>query len=102
MGFSEATRAEARLLGSGGRLILDIDRFEALLGDAKRHRSPVVVAAPDRERATGADLRQQAGTHELIHNLSGGFALKVRRQFNSAITALRSRRQDDELHIGKF
>ena len=75
------SRADARLLGSGCRFILDIDRFEAGLGDAKRHRSAVVIAAPDRERATGADLLQQAGTHELIDDLSGGFAFDVRRQF---------------------
>jgi hypothetical protein len=41
-------------------LILDIDRFEAGLGDAKGHRF-AVIASPDRERATGADLLQQAG-----------------------------------------
>jgi hypothetical protein len=33
---------DACLLGSGRRLILDVDRFEAILGDAKRHRSRVV------------------------------------------------------------
>src|SRR6266851_2193043 len=100
--FAGASRADARLLGNGRRLILDIDRFEAGLGDAKRHRSAFVIAAPDRERATGADLLQQAGADQLIDNLSGGFALKVRRQFNSAIIALRSRGQNDELRIGKF
>ena len=60
-----------------------------------------VIASPDRERATGADLLQQAGADELIDDLSGGFAFKVRRQFNSAIIALRSRGQNDELRIGK-
>ena len=95
-------RAGAGLLGSGHRLILDIDRIEAVLRDAKRHRSTVVIAAPDRERAGGADLLQQAGADELIDNLSGGFAFDVRRQFNSAIIALRSRGQNDELRVGKF
>jgi hypothetical protein len=46
------SRADACLLGSGRRLILDIDRLEAGLGDAKRHSSAVVIASPDRERAT--------------------------------------------------
>jgi hypothetical protein len=91
---------DACLLGSG-RLILDIDCFEAVLGDAKRHRSAFVVASPDRERATGADLLQQAGADELIDNLSSGLAFNVCRQFNSAIIALRSRGQNDELRIGK-
>jgi hypothetical protein len=50
--------ADACLLGSGRRHILDIDGFEAVLGDAKRHRSAVVIASPDRERASGADLLQ--------------------------------------------
>jgi hypothetical protein len=96
------SRVDARLLGSGRRLILDIDCFEAGLGDAKRHRSVVVVAPPHRERASGADLLQQAGADQLINNLSDGFALKVRRQFNSTIVSPRSRRQNDELRIGKF
>ena len=61
----------------------------------------VVIAAPDQERASGADLLQQAGADELIDNLSGGFAFDVCRQFNSAIIALRSRGQNDELRIGK-
>src|SRR5437660_364256 len=94
-------RAGARLLESGRRLILDIYCYEAILGDAKRHRSAFVIASPDRERPTGADLLQQAGADELIDSLSGGFAFKVRRQFNSAIIALRSRGQNDELRIGE-
>jgi hypothetical protein len=41
----------ACLGGSGHRLVtLDVDRIEAVLGDAKRHRCTVVIAAPDRER----------------------------------------------------
>ena len=83
------------------RLILDIDRFEAGLGDAERHRSAVVIASPDRERATGADLLQQASAHELIDDLACCSAFEVRREFNSAIIALRSRGQNDELRIGK-
>jgi hypothetical protein len=89
--FAGENRPDACLLESGYCLIFDIDRFEALLGDAKRHRSSFVIAAPDRERATGADLLQQAGADELIDNLSGRFALDIRRQFNAAIIALRSR-----------
>jgi hypothetical protein len=30
-------------------------------GDAKDHRSTFIIASPDRERATGADLLQQVG-----------------------------------------
>ena len=67
------------------------NRFEAVLGDAERHRSTVVIAAPDRERTRGADLLQQVGADELIDSLSGGFARDIRRQFNSAIFAPRSR-----------
>src|ERR1700675_153181 len=89
------------LLVSGYRLILDGDRIEAVLGDAKRHRSTFVIAAPDWERTRGANLLQQTGADELIDSLSGGFALDIRRQFNSAIIALRSCGQNDELRIGE-
>jgi hypothetical protein len=85
------SRADACLLGGGLRLAVDVDRFEALLGEAKRHRPIAVIAAPDRERAGGADLLQQAGADELISSLAGRFAIDVRRQFNSAIIALRGR-----------
>jgi hypothetical protein len=68
---------------------------------AKRHRSTFVIASPDRERASGADLLQQAAADELIDNLAGGFAFDIRRQFDSTIVALRSRGQNDELRIGK-
>src|SRR5436190_15979535 len=80
----------SQTLGSRRRLILEVDRFEAVLGDAKRHRSAVVIASPDRQRASGADLLQQAGPHQLSDSLSGGFALNVCRQFNTTIIALRS------------
>jgi hypothetical protein len=73
-------------------------------GDPGRrgHRALVVIASLDRERATGADLFQQAGADQLIDNLSGGgFSFEVRRQFNSAIIALRSRGQNHQLGIGK-
>src|SRR5229473_8515719 len=99
--FAGGGRADARLLGSSRHVIVDIDRCEAGLGDAKRHRSAVVIASPDRERATGADLLQQAGADQFVDDLSGGLALDVRRQFNSAIIALRSRGKNDELRIGK-
>src|SRR5258708_287983 len=94
-------RADTCFPWSGRRLILHIDRFEAVLSDAKRYRSALVIASPDRERATGVDLLQQAGADQLINNLSGGSAFKVRRQFNSAIIALRSCGQNDELRIGE-
>jgi hypothetical protein len=41
--------------------ILDIDRVEAVLGNAKRHRSAFVIASPEWERAIGADLLQVSG-----------------------------------------
>ena len=61
----------------------------------------VVIASPDRERATGRHLFQQAGADQFIDNLSGGFALNIRRQFNAAVFALRSRGQNDALGIGE-
>src|SRR6516165_7127019 len=68
----------------------------------KSTQADVIWSSPDRERATGADLLQQAGADQLIDNLSGGFAFNVRRQFNSAIVALRSRGQNDELTYPRF
>ena len=88
------SRANACLLGSGHRPIFDVDRFEALLGDAKRHRPAVVIASPDRQRASGADLLQQAGAYELVDRPAGSFVFDGRRQFNAAIIALRSRGQN--------
>jgi hypothetical protein len=99
--FVGGSRADACLLGSGLRRAVAVDRCEPLLGDAKRHRPIAVIAAPDRERAGGADLLQQAGADELIGSLPGRFVLDVRRQFNSAIIALRGRGQNDELRIGE-
>src|SRR5260370_42633143 len=99
--WSARNSIHAYLLGSGHRLIFDVDRFEALLGDAKRHRPTVVIASPDRQRASGADLLQQASADELVNRLSGGFVFDGRRQFNSAIIALRSPGQNDELRIGE-
>ena len=94
-------RAGVGLLGSGYRLIPDGDRIEAVLGDAKRHRSTFVIAAPDWERTRGANLLQQTGADELIDSLSGALSIDIRRQFNSAIIALPSRGQNDELRIGE-
>jgi hypothetical protein len=94
-------RTGAGLLGSGHHLIPDGDRIEAVLGDAKRHRSTFVIAAPDWERTRGANLLQQTGADELIDSLSGGFSIDIRRQFNSAIIAPRSCGQNDELRIGE-
>jgi hypothetical protein len=99
--FAGGSRLDACPLGSGRCVVLDLDRFKAVLGDAKRYRSTFIVASPDRERASGADLLQQAGADELIDNLSGGCALGVPRQFNSAIIPLGSRGQNDELRIGE-
>jgi hypothetical protein len=52
------------------------------------------------EQSGSPNLFQQAGADELIDNLSGGFALNIRRQFKGAIIALRSRGQNDELRMG--
>src|SRR6516162_4552702 len=84
------SRAYACLLGSGHRRIFDVDRFEALFGDAKRHRPAVVIAPPDWQRASGVDLLQQASADELVDRLSGGLVFDVRRPFDSAVIALRS------------
>src|SRR5438034_8548962 len=83
------------------RNILYPNRFEALLGDAKRHGSSFSIASPGQERAIGADLFQQPSADELIHGLSNRFAGDVCRQVNSAIIAPRSRGQNDELGIGE-
>src|SRR5262249_6374828 len=61
----------------------------------------VVIASPDRQQASGADLLQQARADELVDRLSGGFVFDGSRQFNRAIIALRSRGQNDELRIGE-
>ena len=80
-------------------MVLDPDRFEALLGDAKRHGSGFSIASPGQQRAIGADLFQQPSADELIHGLASRFARNVCRQVNSAIIAARSRGQNDELGI---
>jgi hypothetical protein len=59
----------------------------------QRHRGRRLA---DRERASAADLLQQAGAEELVDNSSGRFALDICRQLNCAIIAPRSRGQDDE------
>src|SRR5271165_5977738 len=99
--FASGNKAAVVLLGRGHRLVRSIDGCEASACDAKRDRSAAVIVSPDRERATGLNLFQQAGADELIDDLSGGSALNVRRQFNAAIFALRSRGQNDELGIGE-
>ena len=71
----------------------DPDRFEALIGDAKRHGSSFSIASPAQERALGVDLFQQPSADELIDGLAKSFALNVCRQVNSAIIAPRSRGQ---------
>src|SRR5262249_59013406 len=83
-------------------VILDPDRFEPLLGDAKRHGSSLSIASPAQERAIGADLFKQPSADELTHGLSNRFARNVCRHVNSAIIAPRSRGQNDELGIGEF
>src|SRR5262245_55038384 len=95
-------RTNACLRKRAHRSILDPDRFEALLGDAKRHGSSFSIASPGQERAIGADLFQQPSADELIHGLPNRFARNVCRQVNSGIIALRSRRQNDELGISEF
>ena len=84
------------LLGRGYPLVRSIDGREASACDAKGDRSALVIASPDRQRATGPNLFQQAGADQLSDDLSGGFVLNIRRQFNAAIFALRSRRENDE------
>ena len=86
---------------SAHRHILDPDRFEALLGDAKRHGSSLRIASPGQQRAIGVHLFQQPSADELIHGLLNRFARNVCRQVNSAIIAPRRRGQNDELGIGE-
>jgi hypothetical protein len=45
--------------------ILDPDRFEALLSDAKRHGSSFSIALPGQQRAMDADLFKQPSVDEL-------------------------------------
>ena len=52
------SRANGCLRRSANRNILDPDRSEALLGNAKRHGSNFRIASPGQERAIGADLFQ--------------------------------------------
>ena len=60
----------------------------------KSTQADVIWSSPDRERATGADLLQQAGAYELVDRPAGSFVFDGRRQFNAAIIALRSRGQN--------
>src|SRR5215831_8226408 len=83
------------------RILRDPDRFEALLGDAKRHGSSFSIAAPAQQRAVGADLFQQPGADELIDRLAKRFARYVCWQVHSAIIAPRSRGENDALRIGE-
>ena len=52
-----ASRANACLRRSAHRIILDPDRFEALLGDAKCHGSSFSIASPGQERAVRCRAR---------------------------------------------
>src|ERR1700730_3035450 len=69
--FADESRMDACLPGSGHRLILDIDRFDAMLGDAKRYGAVFVIALPGRERVPrrpkghgGAVVMAQATPHQ--------------------------------------
>jgi hypothetical protein len=72
------SKEAAIFLGRGHRLVRS-DGCEASACDAKRDRSAIVIASPDRERTTRPNLFQQAGADQLIDDLSGGFALNIRR-----------------------
>ncbi len=93
-------KAAVVLLGRGHHLVRRLIAARPAC-DAKRNRSALVIASPDRQRATGPNLFQPTSADQFIHNLSGGLASNVRRQFNAAIVALRSHRQNDALAIGK-
>src|SRR5689334_3411244 len=73
------SRVGACRLASRHRRIPGIDRLKHGLGDAKRHRSVVVIASPDGERTTRSHLLQQAHADELVDDLSSGLAVDVRR-----------------------
>jgi hypothetical protein len=83
-------RASACLHRSAHCIILDPHRFEALLGDPKRHGASFNIASPGQERAIGADLFQQPSADDSIHGLSNRFARNGCREVNSAIIAQRS------------
>ena len=72
------SKAALVLLRLSHRLVRSIDGCEASACDAKRNRSAFVIASPDRERATGPNLFQQAGTDQLSDDLSGCSALNSR------------------------
>src|SRR5262249_8926622 len=67
--------------------LIDGDRLEATLGDAQRHR-PLVVPAPDRQIAAGADLFDEAEADQLGCELLRGSALEVGRQNDAAVLTL--------------
>jgi hypothetical protein len=84
--------------GRGHHLIREVDGFEADPGDAKR------LAAMDHPGREHRQIPAGERTPELIGYRCldpGRFAFDIRRQFNSAIIAPRSRGPDDELRIGE-
>ena len=81
----------------GSEPISPLPTERGILRDAKRHGSGFSIASPGQQRAIGADLFQQPSADEPIHGVSKRFARNVCRQVNSAIIALRSRGQNDEL-----
>ena len=98
----EFAGADAILFRRVYHLVGSIDGREASARDAKRDRSTLDITSPDRERATGPYLFQQTSADQLSDDLSGGLALNIRRQFNAAILAPRSRGQNHELGISEF
>jgi hypothetical protein len=80
-----------------------IDRFEALLGDAKRAIEPFSSS----RRQNGSEPPPRTSSSRpaqmsLSTTFWGRFALDMPWQFDSTIITLRSRAQNDELRIAEF
>ena len=100
-------RLLARVTGIGIETA-DLLVHEVLLRHMRDRRAVAryggLTGSPDRSGATSREkgMARSGGADELIDDLSGGFTLEVRPQFNSVIIALRSRRQNDERCIRSF
>jgi hypothetical protein len=82
-----ALRVGSRL-DPGRWLVLDTDRFQALLGNAQRQRPIVIIAPPLWQRATDAGLFQEPRADQLVHDLACCSTFEVRRQLHTAIVRL--------------
>src|SRR5262249_7854978 len=82
--------------------LVDLDRVETALGDAQRQRPVLLVPPPDRKRAVGGHLFDQAFGQELAEDLVIGTAPQGRTKLDAAVLALRGRGSQHELGVGEF